>query len=378
MSASEVSGVHRALNNSLTTLTPEQVQKFLQEVQADAARNDATPDPAPVEVPNAAAITGRTDIMTRNQPARKRSRENAKLRPLNSFIAFRSFYSAAFPDLSQKIKSGLIRLLWGSDPFKAKWSILAKAYSIIRDNHSGKVGLESFLALVVPFIGIVSAESYLNVMGMQLASTEDKQFYLVRVSDEAGIDKASMTTTLSVDDVVRYCYQAGYVSGAGESTKSENQGVFLSMAVNAQPTFDSNAISFQPFENTSAQHSDQESKQIATRNSNPNNATSSKAGSDDPTTHVDPASQHNAAPVPAFNNNTSDLSNTDRTGTPVLYTAEDFETEVRRAMEAFPFDADDGYYGLFNPALRIPVATWNPFHVQDEFDGYSLGDYIGA
>ncbi|KAI9884389.1 MAG: hypothetical protein M1823_003821 [Watsoniomyces obsoletus] len=51
-------------------------------------------------------------------------------RPLNSFIAYRSYYSSMFSALQQKEISGLLNRLWQAGPFKAKWTILAKAYSV--------------------------------------------------------------------------------------------------------------------------------------------------------------------------------------------------------------------------------------------------------
>ena len=98
MSGTEVSAVHRAFSNLLTTLTPEQVQKFMEEVNASAAVAARAPASDPTqgtEVLSSKASSAAmgapepTEAMTR-PVSRKRSRENAKLRPLNSFIAFRS------------------------------------------------------------------------------------------------------------------------------------------------------------------------------------------------------------------------------------------------------------------------------------------------
>lgn len=61
-------------------------------------------------------------------------------RSLNSFMAFRKYYIPIFPWLQQKEMSGFITILWREDPFHAKWTIVARAYSIIRDR-VGKVCL---------------------------------------------------------------------------------------------------------------------------------------------------------------------------------------------------------------------------------------------
>jgi hypothetical protein len=78
----------------------------------------------------------------------------AAKRPLNSWMAFRAYYATIFTTFQQKNISGFLTRMWQEDPFKAKWAIVAKAYSIIRD----KVGkahapLDIFLQTVCPHIG---------------------------------------------------------------------------------------------------------------------------------------------------------------------------------------------------------------------------------
>ncbi|PGG98886.1 hypothetical protein AJ79_08762 [Helicocarpus griseus UAMH5409] len=239
MAANKVSAVHQAFNKLFTTLTPDQVQNFhafLQEATVSNT-NAVSNTPAamssgnqqPAGLPN---VTGAapmappvpSNAVTRTSHSRgKRLRALGKLRPLNSFIAFRSFYSTAFPGLSQKIKSGVLRLLWTSDPFKAKWAILARAYSIIRDSHFDQVELESFLALIVPLIGIIAPSDYLRVMGLQLVVDMDKQFSITKTDHNIELTQEDLTTNLSVDDIVAHCYQSGYVTGIF-SPNNSNQG----------------------------------------------------------------------------------------------------------------------------------------------------------
>lgn len=78
----------------------------------------------------------------------------AAKRPLNSWMAYRAFYSPVFTSFQQKEISGFLTLMWRADPFHAKWALAAKAWSVIRD----KVGkdaapLDEFLQLVCPHIG---------------------------------------------------------------------------------------------------------------------------------------------------------------------------------------------------------------------------------
>jgi hypothetical protein len=57
-------------------------------------------------------------------------------------------------DIPQISKSGFLRVLRENDPFKAKWTILAKAYSLVRDDNLGRVGLDTFMSVCGPFIEI--------------------------------------------------------------------------------------------------------------------------------------------------------------------------------------------------------------------------------
>ena len=71
-------------------------------------------------------------------------------------------------DIQQKDISSILRVLWDKDPFKGKWQILAKAFSVIRDVKGKKdASLDSFLAIAAPFIGVVGTVDYLPLLGFQ-------------------------------------------------------------------------------------------------------------------------------------------------------------------------------------------------------------------
>ena len=174
----------------------------------------------------------------------------APARPLNSWMAFRSklfirsltrllthvgCYSPVFRTFQQKEISGLMRRLWQNDPFKAKWSIIAKAYSLIRE-HTAKSAapLDSFLALVCPYIGMVDREEYLAVMGWSIEE-EDGQKKMKRcfIPETRLFQEKILTTNLSAEQVVIYCYEAGYVQEDGSSSIKQGRSEALTMA--AQP-----------------------------------------------------------------------------------------------------------------------------------------------
>ena len=142
-----------------------------------------------------------------------------------------------FPDLTQKAKSGILRFLWQNDPFKAKWAILAKAYSRIRDEHSNSndVSLETFLGLNASFIGIIGPNSYLDVMGWELTVEEDQQYTMARVSQTAP-KETDISTNYSVNDIVKHCYDTGYVSQKGRQNRVCGKSNEAVMSFVAQPS----------------------------------------------------------------------------------------------------------------------------------------------
>ena len=116
--------------------------------------------------------------------------------------------------MQQKDISANVTNLWQHDPFKAKWTILAKAYSVIRDA-SGKENapIDKFVAINGPYIGILASVDYLTTLGWKLSAV-DNQLQLTRDLDvEIALpDEGLLTTTLSVDNIIAYSVDMGYVS----------------------------------------------------------------------------------------------------------------------------------------------------------------------
>ena len=76
---------------------------------------------------------------------------------------------------TQKVKSKILTVLWKADPFEAKWSILAKSYSILRGNRDKEeVSLDKFLELCTPLIGVIPPNIYLTVMGWELGESREQ------------------------------------------------------------------------------------------------------------------------------------------------------------------------------------------------------------
>ncbi|KAI9885669.1 MAG: hypothetical protein M1823_002538 [Watsoniomyces obsoletus] len=165
-------------------------------------------------------------------------------RPLNSFIAYRSYYSTIFSDLQQKEISGLLTRLWHADPFKAKWTILAKAYSVIRDSY-GKAGspLDLFLTINAPFLGIIAPERYLAALGWEVSVADDhcvleRQYIPEMNTFGVGI----VGTDKTVHDVLQHSCDQGYLPANAanliiQRATSANQNI-MAMQVPTKPSTD--------------------------------------------------------------------------------------------------------------------------------------------
>jgi len=141
-----------------------------------------------------------------------KSRSKAAMRPLNSFIAFRTYYSGIFGRFQQKEISGWMNVLWKEDFFTSKWTIIAKGYSVIRDR-VGKENapLDRFLSLVCPLINIIHPEIYLVVMGWTTPLVHNhKELKRLFVPDRT---QYNVTTGMSAMDIVEFVEAQGYAAG---------------------------------------------------------------------------------------------------------------------------------------------------------------------
>lgn len=141
-----------------------------------------------------------------------------------------------FTNIQQKDISTILQNLWRLDPFKAKWTILAKAFSVIRDDKGKKnASLDTFLAISAPFVDIVQPTNYLAIMGFQLtivnnqATLSQQPNYSINT-----INHRLLTTTRSVSDVVDNCCSHGYFTEIRtDAGPSNTQGAMI-MATHTQ------------------------------------------------------------------------------------------------------------------------------------------------
>ena len=152
-----------------------------------------------------------------------------------------------FSNLQQKDISGFLTYLWQTDPFKAKWSIIAKSYSEIRDKKGkDKVPLEKFLATICPLFDIVQPEHYLGLLGWEIAVDEEGQSILRRAFDLdlSALKPELLTTNLSVADVVQHCYTSGYVAADSSDFSNPGHEATMTMATSAQRNESMAQVSF--------------------------------------------------------------------------------------------------------------------------------------
>jgi len=144
------------------------------------------------------------------------------------------YYSKIFRGMQQKEISGNLTLIWQEDPFKAKWSILAKSYSLIRDNQGKiKAPLDKFLAINGPLIGIIKPENYLRALNWEIARDEDGGIVMYR--QDKPVDDRYFITNTSVNDVLLHSYRQGYFTGNLSAVLSADNEASMTMATSVQP-----------------------------------------------------------------------------------------------------------------------------------------------
>jgi hypothetical protein len=239
-----------------------------------------------------------------------------------------------FPDMTQKSKSGIIKFLWQHDLFKAKWAILAKAYSIIRDKHGSDVSLDTFLNLTVPFIGLIEPPNYLDTMGWQLAMDENHQYNVVK-KDSLEPDVSNTATNLSVADVVNYCYESGYVKDDHRFEEFEASPV---VTFAAQPSITVNG----------------DNSVIALGNAN-------NVNTEDETESVDGAPEPEEGPAELLQ-----VNHGHRTQEEFYAEIDDAIGDLRRVNED-----DEELFAAFNPAMQNGFPHYDPFS-HDPFDAFDI------
>jgi hypothetical protein len=76
-----------------------------------------------------------------------------------------AYYKPIILRLQQKNPLTFLTIMWKNNPFKAKSTIITKAYSSIRDLvGKQRASLATFLTLVCPKLGIINVKNYFRRM----------------------------------------------------------------------------------------------------------------------------------------------------------------------------------------------------------------------
>lgn len=145
-----------------------------------------------------------------------------------------------FPKLQQKDASTFLTAIWKKDPFKAKWTIIAKAYSIIRDAvGKHRAPLVAYLALVCPRIGVINAEDYLSMMNWNLESTTEGPRVLKQdtAPDFSCFAKHILYSTMTPKDIIHFCAQEGYIPSKTATDLAAEVPIHHQSLLCSNPTF---------------------------------------------------------------------------------------------------------------------------------------------
>lgn len=122
--------------------------------------------------------------------------------------------------MQQKDISPIMTQLWQADPFHAKWTIVAKSYSTIRDSVGKEhAPLDDFLNLVCPHIGIINPDNYLAMLGWEVVHDDGRKAVERRfVPDFSSFNDDLKMTNLSSQDIVCFANIAGYVDNVPDTS----------------------------------------------------------------------------------------------------------------------------------------------------------------
>ena len=125
--------------------------------------------------------------------------------------------------------------VWQHDPFKAKWAVIAKAYSVLRDS-LGKENapLDKFFAISCSLMSIIEPAHYFVAMGWEIIIAEDGEPFMHR--NERPIDPILFIDIYSVNDVICHCYFQGYFTRELTEVLLPMNEAEMSMAATMQPT----------------------------------------------------------------------------------------------------------------------------------------------
>lgn len=122
-----------------------------------------------------------------------------------------------------KNRSPLLSFLWDFDPNKSKWSLLAKAWSIIRDQiGKERAPLDEFFKCACPYFNLPAPEDYLAIFGWVPVQGSERNILTFERNPEFSAEHTGTVESheaLSVEDIIHHVQTQGY---AGSFVLSSN------------------------------------------------------------------------------------------------------------------------------------------------------------
>ena len=215
----------------LSTRSGDQMMQLVQSIRAPAAQATLT----------ASLLFVPPIVAPQNAPLEKTRKA------LNAFVGFRcKFHAQLHLDVANKSEgyyilipifkpwpmkklSNLMGIMWEADPNKSLWSLMTRAWSVIRDQiGKDKAPLDQFFRIICPYLNIPSPETYLECCGWTLNTDEEGTPTLSReFAPSPGAFSAGIADmALSVEDIINYCQSMGYAQ-AYVSDVETNSPTFL-------------------------------------------------------------------------------------------------------------------------------------------------------
>jgi hypothetical protein len=137
-----------------------------------------------------------------------------KVRPLLTLATGYYISIPVFKLWPMKKLSNLLGQLWEADPNKSLWSLMAKAWSAMRDQlGKANVPLDKFFDIICPRLNLPSPDTYLQDQGWKLDVNSGESPILSRdysVQPSASFSAGIGDMPLSVEDITSICQTAGY------------------------------------------------------------------------------------------------------------------------------------------------------------------------
>ncbi|KAJ4413274.1 hypothetical protein N0V91_000249 [Didymella pomorum] len=193
----------------LSTRSGDQMMQLVQSIREPAAQATLT----------ATLLALQPTVSTKSAPPEKARKA------LNAFVGFRCYYILipVFKPWPMKKLSNPMGIMWEADPNKSLWSLMTKAWSVLRDQiGKDKAPLDQFFRIICPYLNIPSPATYLDSCGWTLGTDDEGSPTLSReFTPSPGAMSAGIAgMALSVEDIINYCQSMGYAQEYVSDTNS--------------------------------------------------------------------------------------------------------------------------------------------------------------